>query len=88
MNTTTNAPAERLAELMGRLMNGEGFPPAYSEDFDRITTTVGEFLKGPATEHARLGVLALDLLIEAARAHITTTQVLRDFGSGSFGDRP
>lgn len=81
MTTTTTSQPEAIAAIVRGLMNGEALPHAGSEAFDRITTLVGGFLKtGTTADQARLGVLTMGLLIDAARAKIQTDQVLANYG--------
>lgn len=81
MNTTTTSQAEAIAAIVRGLMNGEALPHASSDAFNRMTDLVGSFLKtGTAGDQARLGVLTMGLLIDAARAKIQTDQVLANYG--------
>jgi len=88
MSTTATpvTPAEALAALVGKIMNGEAMPAPDSDPFQEISLCLGNLLRGSASERERFGILVLEHLINAGRSHIQTAQVLRNFGSGAFGD--
>lgn len=79
--TTTQSPAAALAAVIGRLMNGEGLPPADSQDFADLSDLVRRHLAtATASEREELGMRVLGLLIDAGRAKVQSDHVLRMFG--------
>ena len=81
---TTTSP-QAVADIVRSLMNGEGLPAADSPEFQRVTDAVGNLLtNGTAADRDRLGTLVLGLVIDSARSHIQTTQVLSNFGKDAF----
>lgn len=84
MQTLSLTPGQVLAAIVGRIMNGEALPAPDSAEFQNIERNVGAILRASPDERERFGVLVLGHLIDAARAHLKTAEVLRNFGRSAF----
>ena len=85
MSTIKKPPADHLAQVIRTLLQGGTLPPADSAAFGEIQTLTGQLVRGGDAGLRRFAVLVLGAFIDLGGAHVTTAQVLADFGRDAFG---
>lgn len=87
MTAISKPPADHLAQVVRNLLQGGSLPPADSDAFGEIQTLTGQLVRGGDAGLQRFARLVLGAFIDLGGAHVTTAQVLADFGRDSFGNR-